>query len=232
MALPFSEYDARHYPTLDTVAGYAEWSQSYDAEMGEELDIDLLTRLETIQWSQIKKAIDLGCGTGRIGVWLKAQGVHSIVGVDICEAMLRHATAKGVYKNLIQADITSLSDVSCLYDLGISVLAACHLSNLQALFQEADRIIHADGVFILADYHPFFLLKGIPTNFQRPGGESVAIENHVHLLSEHVQAARQSNWRLVEMHEKLVDKTWVEKAPSMSKYLYQPISFVMVWQRP
>lgn len=162
MALPFSEYDARHYPTLNTVTGYAEWSQSYDAEMGNELDIDLLSKLETIQWSQIGKAIDLGCGTGRIGVWLKAQGVRSIVGVDISEAMLTHAIAKGVYKNLIQADITSLSNVSCLYDLGISVLASCHLSNLQALFQEADRIIHANGAFILADYHPFFYLRAFP----------------------------------------------------------------------
>ncbi len=232
MALPFSKYDARHYPTLNVVTGYAEWSQSYDAEMGNELDIDLLARLKAIQWSKIRKSIDLGCGTGRIGSWLKAQGVRGIIGVDICEAMLRQAAAKDVYDNLIQANITSLPGVSCEQDLGISVLAACHLSNLKALFQEADRIIHADGVFILADYHPFFLLKGIPTNFERPSGESIAIENHVHLLSDHVQAAHQTNWRLVEMHEKLVDNTWVEKAPSMSKYLYQPISFVMVWQRP
>lgn len=232
MTLPFSEYDARHYVTLNVVTGYAEWSQSYDAEMGDELDIDLLTRLETIQWTRIRKSIDLGCGTGRIGSWLKAQGVRSVVGVDICEAMLRQAAVKGVYDNLIQADIISLPGVSCKHDLGISVLAACHLSNLKALFQEADRIIHAEGMFILADYHPFFLLKGIPTNFERPSGESIAIENYVHLLSDHVQAARQTNWRLVEMHERLVDEKWVKKAPSMSKYLHQPISFVMVWQRP
>jgi SAM-dependent methyltransferase len=232
MTLPFSEYDARHYVTLNVVTGYAEWSQSYDAKMGDELDIDLLTKLETIQWSQIRKVIDLGCGTGRIGSWLKAQGVRSIIGVDICEAMLRQAAVKGVYDNLIQADITSLPGVSYEQDLGISALAACHLSNLKALFQEANKIIHGDGMFILADYHPFFLLKGIPTNFERPSGESIAIENYVHLLSDHVQAARQTNWRLVEMHERLVDKTWVEKAPSMSKYLHQPISFVMVWQRP
>lgn len=232
MTLPFSEYDARHYLTLKVVPGYDEWSRSYDAEMGDELDIDLLAQLEAVQWSQVTKSIDLGCGTGRIGSWLQAQGVRGIVGVDVCEAMLRQAATKGVYDNLIQANITSLPDVPCDHDLGISVLAACHLSNLKALFQEANRVIHADGVFILADYHPFFLLKGIPTNFERPSGESIAIENYVHLLSDHVQAARQTNWRLVEMHEKLVDKTWVQKAPPMSKYLHQPISFVMVWQRP
>jgi SAM-dependent methyltransferase len=232
MALSFSEYDARHYPTLSVVAGYAEWSQSYDAEMGNELDIDLLAQLKAVQWSQIRKSIDLGCGTGRIGSWLHAQGVRGITGVDICEAMLRQAAVKGVYDNLIQADITSLPVVSCDQDLGISVLAACHLSNLKALFQEADRIIHASGVFILVDYHPIFLLRGIPTNFKRPSGEAIAIENHVHLLSHHVQAAHQTNWTLVEMHERLVDPTWVEKAPSMSKYLHQPISFAMVWQRP
>ena len=83
---------------------------------------------------------------------------------------------------------------------------------------------------IVVDYHPFFLIKGIPTHFNNTNGEEIAIENHVHLISDYFNAAQKANWSLIEMRERLVDETWIARKPVMSKYISEPISFVMVWK--
>ena len=50
--------------------------------------------------------VDLGCGTGLAGLAYQAAGTR-LVGVDISEKMLTQARKKGIYKELIKADIVS-----------------------------------------------------------------------------------------------------------------------------
>lgn len=50
--------------------------------------------------------VDLGCGTGLVGMAYQAAGTR-LVGVDISEKMLAQARKKGIYKELIKADIVS-----------------------------------------------------------------------------------------------------------------------------
>lgn len=78
MSQPFSLYDKRHYSTVDVLTGYTKWSFTYDETVDSELDIPLLTNLKTVPWTKINKAVDLGCGTGRIGQWLYNQGIFEI----------------------------------------------------------------------------------------------------------------------------------------------------------
>ncbi|HJR49820.1 MAG TPA: hypothetical protein VJ794_01870, partial [Gemmatimonadales bacterium] len=62
---------------------------------------------------------------------------------------------------------------------------------------------------------------------------SVTIRSHVHLLSDHVKAARAAGWILGEMDEGLVDEDWMRKKPKWeAAYRGLPVSFAMVWQRP
>lgn len=230
MAEPFSTYDSRHYPTLDVAAGYGEWAQSYDRTVDPEMDSVLLAKAETVDWRQIQIAVDLGCGTGRIGAWLRQRGIPSIHGVDCCQAMLQRAEAKRTYERLCTADITACPLPSHAYDLAITVLAACHLPDLRALYTEAARLLRPRGIFVLLDYHPFFLLKGAPTHFHRATGEPVAIENVIHLISDHVNIGRSVNWTLLEMREPMVDEAWIAQAPGMAPHANQPASFMMVWR--
>ena len=45
-------------------------------------------------------------------------------------------------------------------------------------------------MYVLVGYHPHFIMAaGMPTHFDSASGEPVAIETHVHLLSEHTDAA-------------------------------------------
>jgi hypothetical protein len=85
--------------------------------------------------------------------------------------------------------------------------------------------------FVLLDYHPFFLLQGIPTHFDSATGEPMAIENFVHLISDHINVGRDTGFSLLEMHERLVDREWVAQRPRMARYMNHPISFAMLWKQ-
>jgi SAM-dependent methyltransferase len=231
----FARYDSREYRTLDVAAGYTAWAPFYDATMDDRLDLPLLGLLASVDWSGIAAAVDLGCGTGRIGAWLKAHGVARVDGVDACSAMLDRAAARGIYESLVCADAAATGLAGQRYDLVISSFAICHLTDLTGLYAEAARLIRPSGAVVLVDYHPFMLLKGVPTHFQAPAGEPVAIANVVHLIGDHVQAGRRTGLSLLEMREQLVDAEWVREnqrlfgEPRLASHVGHPVSFAMVW---
>src|SRR6266566_10062328 len=98
--MDFSLFDRRGYPVVSVETGYAEWAADYDATVPAGLDQPLLDSLTSINWRQVGRAADLGCGTGRTGVWLKNHGVGSIHGVDLTQRMLDRAASKHVYEQL------------------------------------------------------------------------------------------------------------------------------------
>jgi SAM-dependent methyltransferase len=229
--MEFKPFDARHYPTLAVSEGYAEWARTYDAVVQDEMDLRLLTRLREVEWTAVGSVLDLACGTGRIGQWLRGQGVGRLDGLDFTPAMLAKARARGVYDRLLEGDVraTGLPDAS--YDLAMMVLADEHLDELGRLYREVARITASGGRFVLVGYHPHFMLNGIPTHFNREDGQPVAIETYVHLMSDHVKAAHRSGWNLVELEEGLVDRAWLAKKPKWARYEHHPVSFAAVWQR-
>lgn len=232
MTESFGAYDARGYPTLDVRAGYAAWAPTYDAAVDDRLDLDLLARVATVPWSAAVPAADLGCGTGRMGVWLRQRGVAELDGVDLSPAMLAQAAAKGHYARLAEADLAATGLPGGCYGLVLTALAACHVSDLGGLYAEAGRLLRPEGWLAVVDFHPFFLLRGIPTHFDGPDGRPTAIENVVHLISDHVAAGRRAGMALAEMHERLIDDDWIGSVPTMAKHRRQPVSFAMVWQAP
>jgi SAM-dependent methyltransferase len=231
MSEPFARYDSRGYRTLDTAAGYAAWAPFYDGTMDDRLDLPLLSSLESVDWIVTAAAVDLGCGTGRIGKWLKTRGVGCVDGVDASPAMLERAAAKGIYDRLLCADLANTGLIGGKYDLAISSFAVCHVGDLAGFYREAARLIRPGGSVVLVDYHPFMLLKGVPTHFNQPSGEPVAIANVVHLIGDHVEAGRRADLALLELREQLVDAQWVGQNPRMASHAGHPVSFAMVWAR-
>jgi SAM-dependent methyltransferase len=229
--MEFKLFDARHYPTLGVSEGYDAWSRTYDSVVQDEMDLRLLARLDGIDWAAAGPVIDLACGTGRIGQWLRAQGAANVDGLDFTPAMLRQARARGVYDRLVEGDLRATGLPEAGYDLALMVLADEHLDELASLYREVARITAADGRFVLVGYHPHFMLNGIPTHFNRDDGQPVAIETYVHLMSDHVKAARRSGWSLVELEEGLVDEAWIAKKPRWARYRHHPVSFAAVWRR-
>ena len=231
MTLDFSPFDRRGYPTVSVREGYREWLPSYETTVRDEMDLALLETLDSIPWKAMRRAADLGCGTGRTGNWLRARGVERIDGVDLTPEMLTAARARGIYERLEQGDVRSTGFETGVYDLVTTGLVDEHLPDLGPLYREAARLLRRGGVYVLVGYHPHFIMAaGIPTHFDRGPGQPVAIETHVHLLSNHVIAARAAGLSLVEMREQLVDDRWIALKPRWTPYRNHPVSFAVAWQ--
>jgi SAM-dependent methyltransferase len=227
----FSLFDRRRYPTLPVREGYAAWAPSYDATVLDLMDLRLAERLQSLRWEDYPEALDLACGTGRMGAWLAGRGVGAVDGVDLTPAMLEAARARGVYRRLQVGDVASVDAPDGAYGLVTQSLADEHIRDLGPLFAEAARLTREDGAFVLIGYHPWFLMTGMAAHFEAEPGRPVAIESYVHLFADHVTAARSAGWRLEEMVEGLVDEAWVSVKPKWAQHLHRPISFAMVWRR-
>ena len=206
----FAAFDTRRYRTVDVRTGYGDWAKTYEQTVEDAMDIDLLEVLREVPWPTIRLAVDLGCGTGRVGAWLREKGVESIDGVDVTPEMLAIARSRSVYHRLIEADVTSSGLASDEYELVTTCLVDDHLADLEPLYSEASRLARRGGSYVLVGYHPHFIMAtGIPTHFDSASGEPVTIETHVHLLSEHVTAGLAAGWTLVEMTERIIDDSWM-----------------------
>ena len=230
--LEFSTFDRRRYPTVSVREGYREWVPSYESTVQDEMHLVLLEALESVPWSDVERAADLGCGTGRTGAWMRARGIARLDGIDLTPAMLEIARARAIYDRLGQADVAATGLEGEVYDLVTACLVDEHLRDLRPLYREVSRLLRPDGIFVLVGYHPHFIMAaGMPTHFDRRPGDPVAIETYVHLLSDHVAAARAVDLALLEMRERLVDDRWIALKPRWETYRSHPVSFLMAWQK-
>jgi SAM-dependent methyltransferase len=225
----FSPFDRRHYPTLPVREGYSAWAETYEATVLDLMDLRLLERLRTPDWPACGRALDLACGTGRGGAWLKAHGVAAVDGVDLTPAMLEKARAKRVYDRLLTGDVAAVDLPDAAYGLVTQLLADEHLADLRPVYREAFRLTAPGGRFVLVGYHPWFLMSGVPTHFDRQPGEPVAIQSHIHLFADHVRAAHAAGWRLAELEEGVVDQAWIAAKPKWADREGRPVSFAFVW---
>ena len=229
--MDFAPFDQRNYPTLPVQEGYTEWALSYDETPLEAMDVRLLERNRSVQWPDVRAALDLACGTGRIGAWLKSQDVPRIDGVDFTPAMLERAQQRGIYDNLVLGSVAETTLPSAAYDLAVMALADEHLRTLEPVYAEAARVTDAHGRFILIGYHPHFLLNGVPTHYHRPNGDPITIESHIHLFSDHVHAAHAAGWRLLDLDEAQIGDDWIARKPKWERWRHHPVSFALLWEK-
>ncbi len=106
----------------DSVRLYGEWALTYDTEFVDRFGYVLFRRVAE-QLAKLKDRVDgpvldVGCGTGIVGACLREAGIEAVDGIDISAPMLAEAgrkrTANGepVYRNLIEADLTTKLDIA------------------------------------------------------------------------------------------------------------------------
>ena len=87
---------------------YDDWAQDYDAEVegqGYASPARAAAALTQVGADTSAPILDLGCGTGISGEAFHAAGFTTIDGTDFSQPMLDAAREKGVYRNLIPADM-------------------------------------------------------------------------------------------------------------------------------
>ncbi len=230
--MDFSSFDSRGYRTVDARTGYGEWVATYEDTVQDAMDIALFDRLTTPRWKAATRALDLGCGTGRTGAWLRDNGVTAIDGIDVTPQMLALTEQRGAHDRLVEGDVTATGLPDETYDLLTASLIDEHLSDLGPLYREAARVATADATFALVTFHPHFIMSsGMPTHFTSASGEHLAITTTVHLVSDHITAGLDAGWQLAEMREAVIDDDWLALKPKWERYRNHPISAAYVWRR-
>lgn len=87
---------------------YADWAARYDAEFASRMAYRTpqLVARAFVAAGGAGPVLDVGAGTGLVGVALAAEGVVPVDGIDLSPEMLAQARDKGCYRHLLQADLT------------------------------------------------------------------------------------------------------------------------------
>jgi len=104
---------------------YRDWAAQYDADVFDTLKVTGSDRIADLLAQHLPApdaaVIDLGCGTGHVAARLKAHGLTVIDGLDLSPEMLEVARGKGLYRDLIAADLNhALAIADARYDAAIS----------------------------------------------------------------------------------------------------------------
>jgi predicted TPR repeat methyltransferase len=100
--------------------------------------------------------LDLGCGTGLVGVALSDLSLAPLVGVDLAAAMLAQARARGLYAELRQVDIeTALAEQTGPWALLLAGDVLCYFGALDGILKDAYACLRpgvpgAAGLFLLS----------------------------------------------------------------------------------
>ena len=95
----------------EAAAVYRDWAASYDDDVFGRLGFTGSARIAELLVAHLPDrsapVLDLGCGTGAVGVRLAELGVTTIDGVDLSPEMLAIAERTGAYRTLAVADLTA-----------------------------------------------------------------------------------------------------------------------------
>jgi predicted TPR repeat methyltransferase len=101
-----------------------------------------------LQPAKALDVLDAGCGTGLCGP-LVAPYARRLVGVDLSAGMLKQASAKQVYDELLQQELTAtLSARAASLDLVISADTLVYFGPLEEVVAAASRALRSGGLFI------------------------------------------------------------------------------------
>ena len=100
---------------------YRDWAGTYDKDLESGLGYCAPELLSSMLSSVVddfeSKVLDVGCGTGLVGLSLSTRGYINVDGLDFSLDMLEVARKKRVYKQLIQADLNKdLKFNDAIYD--------------------------------------------------------------------------------------------------------------------
>jgi predicted TPR repeat methyltransferase len=88
---------------------YDDWADSYEAEVGENgyaTPARIARALRQVTDDVATPILDYGCGTGLSGAALAEEGFSTIDGMDPSAGMLDECRKRGLYRNLIELDLS------------------------------------------------------------------------------------------------------------------------------
>lgn len=95
-------------------------------------------------------AIDLGCGTGLLGMQFRPMATH-LTGLDLSKKMIDLARTKGIYDELATCDICQYLEASeRRYDLFLSTDVFAYIGDLSGVFEAINAHANSGAYFIFS----------------------------------------------------------------------------------
>ena len=116
---PFKSNEVTAFAPANTTVGSS--CSTYTSFMDQSLDV-----------------LDLGCGTGQAGAWVKDYA-KTMVGVDLSKAMLEEARKKGLYQELYELSILEYVDTvasirGTTFDVVVAAEVFSYIGDLEETF--------------------------------------------------------------------------------------------------
>jgi malonyl-CoA O-methyltransferase len=168
--------------TLSSLAAYSQWAATYAAHAHNPLmAIEQAAMLQLLPPLQHKTVLDLACGTGRYGVLATEKGAAQVLGLDNSFPMLQSAKIDSV--GLSTTEAIPLANASV--DVILCGLALGHLPGIEHSMREISRVLKADGIALISDFHPYQYLSGARRTFKAENGKVYNVEHYVHLVADY-----------------------------------------------
>ncbi len=181
---------------------YTNWSTTYDSDRNLTRDLDAIVTREILEPVPCQTILEMGCGTGKNTVFL-ASRAERVIALDFSEGMLAQARSKVTMQRVAFAiaDFTAPLPLRAdAVDLVTCNLVLEHIANLDAVFDQVQRVLKRGGHFLICELHPFRQYQGTVAKFAR-AQDTIEIPAFVHHLSDFTNAALTQNLTMLHLQE-------------------------------
>ena len=135
---------------------YDLWADTYDGDLAAwRYDAPLVAARAVAEYRSVHRLVgpvlDAGCGTGLVGQALADVGARPFDGLDVSAASIARAERRGVYRTLIEHDltVTPWPVGTDGYDAAVCVGVLTYVPETRALLEELCRVVRAAGLVLV-----------------------------------------------------------------------------------
>jgi ubiquinone/menaquinone biosynthesis C-methylase UbiE len=223
-------------PELDPRAGYARWSATYDRPGNPLISVEQPVVWALLDEVPVGRALDAACGTGRHSGRLAELG-HEVTGVDASPEMLDLARAHVPRAQFLEGDLHDLPAEDDEFDLAVCALALGHCDDVRGPVEELARAVRSGGHVVLSDLHPALSVSGGQALFEATDGSLAFVREHVHLVSEYIEAFAGSGLDVVRCveprfgpDEAAMQGMAAQFVPEAARAAFAGLPAALIWQ--
>ncbi len=220
---------------VSTAEGYSRWAREYDDYPNPLIMIEepiVRALVETsLGAAPARRVLEVACGTGRHTLWMaKTASSPVITAVEPNREMLAIAKAKASEHAAItwlEGEAAHLPVPDASFDVVLNALSMEHVPAVEPVLREMHRVLAPRGSLVVSVYHPYFLLKGVPTHFAS-GTDGVEYEmpTYVHHAADYLATLIDLDMKLTHFHEPIVDDALIARRPNMEKHRGLPLAII------
>jgi SAM-dependent methyltransferase len=164
---------------------YRDWAGSYDQQLERGLryvaPAVIAQMLSAAEPDHTVRVLDVGCGTGLVGVSLSKMGFTFLDGLDFSSQMLNEARRKSVYRKLIQADLSGSLDLAPFtYGAAISCGTFTHGHVDASALERITPLLKPGAIFACTIHHGVWEEAGFAKTLERLGSDGVLVIEEIY----------------------------------------------------